>query len=135
MALEPEKLQRLLQDILAAHPAVKLGILFGSCARGDQRRDSDLDLAVAGEKALELEQRIRVMDDLAMATASPIDLVDLQAAGIPILGQALTTGKLVYCKDRRLYAEIIKRMLFEEADFMPYRRRILQERRRAWINN
>ncbi|MGH8592851.1 MAG: type VII toxin-antitoxin system MntA family adenylyltransferase antitoxin [Gammaproteobacteria bacterium] len=135
MALETEKLQRLLQDILAAHPAVKLGILFGSCARGDQRRDSDLDLAVAGEKALELEQRIRVLEDLAMATARPIDLVDLQAAGIPILRQALTTGKLVYCKDRRLYAEIIKRMLFEEADFMPYRRRILQERRRAWINS
>ncbi|MGH8604901.1 MAG: type VII toxin-antitoxin system MntA family adenylyltransferase antitoxin [Gammaproteobacteria bacterium] len=132
---ETEKRQCLLQDILAAHPVVKLGILFGSCARGEQRRHSDLDLAVAGEKALELEQRIRVMEELAMATASPIDLVDLQTAGVPILRQALITGKLVYCKDHRLYAEIIKRMLFEEADFMPYRRRILQERRRAWINS
>lgn len=31
------------------------------------------------------------------------------------------------------YAELISRRLFDQADFFPYRNRILEERRRKWI--
>jgi len=53
--------------------------------------------------------------------------------GLAILfGQILAHGKRL-AGDDAVYAEFIKRHLFEEADFMPCHLRILSERRSAWI--
>ena len=52
--------------------------------------------------------------------------------GTLLLGQIVKGGRRILGADER-YAELIKRYLFEEADFMPYYRRILEERRAAWI--
>lgn len=112
---------------------IKLAILFGSLSRGQDRTDSDLDLAVAGDAPLDSRQKERLIEALALALGRPVDLVDLRSAGLPILTEVLTKGKLVYCTDRALYAEFIKRMLFDNADFAPYRKRILEERRKSWI--
>ena len=76
-----------------------------------------------------------MIEALAKVFARPVDLVDLQSAAGPILAQILTKGRLIYCTDHALYAEIMKRMLFDEADMAPYRRHILTERRKAWIGN
>lgn len=121
--------------ILAAHPELEIGILFGSVSRGRARTDSDIDVAVAGSRTLNADEILALVEEIAVETGRPVDLVDLQASGGPILQQALTKGKLVYCVDRTRYAELIKRMLFEQADFMPYRQRLLRERRRAWIGS
>ena len=122
-----------LRAVLSGHPDIALAIVFGSLARDSANRDSDLDLAVAGQARLGPDARVRLIEDLAYAFGRPVDLVDLQEAHGPILHQAVTRGRLLLCKDRTLYAEIIRRMLYEEADVMPYYRRILAERRRAWI--
>jgi uncharacterized protein len=124
-----------LARIAAGHPAVKLALLFGSVGAGTARSHSDIDVAVAGERALSAEARGRLIEELALAFGRPVDLVDLQTAGAFLLREVLTKGKLQYCKDRRLYAELIKRMVFEQADFLPYRERMLRERRRAWIGD
>ena len=68
-----------------------------------------------------------------MVTGRPVDVVDLCSADGLILSQVLTTGKIILCADRMLYAMLIKKMLFTNADMMPYHRRILAERRKAWI--
>lgn len=78
-------------------------------------------------------QKIALIQDLARRTGRAVDLVDLQTAHGTILHQVLHTGTLLYCADHSLYAALIKRHLFEEADFRPYRDRILTERRQAWI--
>ena len=49
-----------------------------------------------------------------------------------LLGQILRYGRRVIGNDT-LYGELISRHIFEQADFMPYRARILAERRMAWI--
>ncbi|MFN3628902.1 MAG: type VII toxin-antitoxin system MntA family adenylyltransferase antitoxin [Casimicrobiaceae bacterium] len=128
---EPE-LEARLRAALAAFPAVTLALVFGSVAKGRARPDSDVDVAVQGRAALSAQERTDILAALAAATGRPIDLVDLTIAPEPLLGQIVRHGRRLLGDDGA-YARLISRHLFEEADFMPYRRRILAERRMAWI--
>lgn len=120
-----------IRAILERHGNIRLGILFGSLASGRATRESDADLAILADTPLDAEFKIALIDELAVAAGRPIDLVDLRSVGEPLLGQILKHGIRLFGRDAD-YAELIKRHVFEEADFMPYRRRILAERRRAW---
>jgi predicted nucleotidyltransferase len=128
-------LEHQIKTALAEDANIKLAFLFGSVSRGQARPSSDLDIAVAGNRPLCADEKMSLITRLAGLSGRSVDLIDLQSVGGPIFSEALLKGKLIYCLDRSLYAELIKRMLFEEADFMPYRRRILAERRRAWIGH
>jgi predicted nucleotidyltransferase len=117
---------------LARHPGIDLAILFGSLARGEGRPDSDLDLAVAGGAPQVREEKAALIADLAESLGRPVDLIDLATVGEPLLGQILRHGRRILGSDVR-YAGLLSHHLLEMADFMPYRSRILAERRKAWI--
>lgn len=119
---------------LQEHPRIKLGILYGSVLNGSQTFESDIDVAVAGEQKLSAEEITRLIEEITNITGRPVDLVDLQATHGTLLKQILTKGEVIYKEDTVLYANILKRMLFADADFMPYYYRILKERRERWIN-
>lgn len=123
-----------IQAVLSRHPEVKLAVLFGSLAEGRAGPLSDVDLAVAGAEPLSADQRVALIEALAAATGRPIDLVDLHTCGVTVRAQALTRGQLLQNRDPSLRAALVSRMLFDEADFVPYRQRILRERRRAWTS-
>ncbi len=118
--------------VLAQHGGIRLAILFGSLAKGRATPESDLDLAVLMDAPLSAETKMALIGDLSQAMSRSVDLIDLRVTGEPILGQILKYGVRLLGSDTD-YAEILKRHLFDEADFMPYRRRILAERRQAWI--
>lgn len=118
--------------VLALHPELRLVVLFGSVATGRARADSDLDIAVRAERPLSPEQRLTLIGELAEATGRPVDLVDLATVGEPLLGQILTHGIRLLGSDEQ-FARLLVQHLMDEADFLPYRRRILEERRKAWI--
>ena len=120
-------------SVLERHPSVTMAILFGSLAAGRGRADSDLDLAVSTTAPLTVAARVELIDELAAAVGRPVDLIDLNQAHGPLLQQVLTTGRLMLCRNRTEYAELLRRQAYEEADLMPYYRRILATRRQAWI--
>lgn len=120
-----------LEETLANRPELEIAILFGSVAQGRARQSSDLDIAVAATRPLTADEKIALIESLSLVTGRPVDLIDLRKAGEPLLGQILQ-GRLLLLRNRRLYAELIKRHLFDSADFLPYRQRLLAERRRAW---
>jgi predicted nucleotidyltransferase len=122
-----------LERIFAKFSRIKLAILFGSTALGRPKRESNLDVAVAADTPFLVPEKTHLIEALGRFSGRPIDLIDLQSTGGLILRQWLTTGRSIRCTDRSLYAEILKKMLFNQADFMPYRRRILGELRSAWI--
>ena len=127
--------QNLIRAILAAldtQPGIRLAILFGSLAAGRERADSDLDLAVDAGHHLTASEKLALMAELAERTGRPVDLVDLHTVGEPLLGQILRHGKKLL-GGGTCYANLIRRHLFDQEDFLPYRTRILAERRRAWI--
>ena len=127
--------ENLTQTILAAintQPGIRLAILFGSLAVGQERPDSDLDLAVDSGHRLTTGEKLALVNELAERTGRPVDLVDLYAVGEPLLGQILRHGKRLLGSET-CYADLIRRHLFDQADYLPYRTRILAERRKAWI--
>jgi predicted nucleotidyltransferase len=125
-------IDRLLESVLVHFPQITLAILFGSMASGRQKIDSDLDLAVAAQHPLTHDEKFALLSALAERTGRAIDLVDIGNITEPLLGQVVRHGKRILGSDK-LFGELISRHLFEQADFMPYRARVLAERRAAWI--
>ena len=122
----------LLVDVLRFFPQICFAALFGSMALGRQRQDSDLDIAVSASRTLTVNEKIAIISALAERTGRSIDLVDLSTVAEPLLGQIVRHGRRILGDDT-LYANLISRHLFEQADFMPYRSRLLAERRQAWL--
>jgi uncharacterized protein len=123
-----------IQSVLRRHPDIKLCIVFGSVAAGKASADSDADIAVAAEQPLSGNKILDLMKEFSAAMNCEIDLIDLMTATGLILKQALSTGRIAQNLDKSLYARLISRMLFNQADMMPYYDRILQERRRRFLN-
>ncbi|NOT13855.1 MAG: nucleotidyltransferase domain-containing protein [Methylococcaceae bacterium] len=127
-----QTLETRLKEVLTHFPMIVFAMLFGSVASGSQRADSDLDIAVSAKQALTTHEKIALINALAECTGRPIDLIDLKIVSEPLLGQIVRYGKRILGSDA-LYGELINRHLLEQADFMPYRTRLLAERRMAWI--
>ncbi len=131
-SLDPPAIEEQLRGVLSRFPCVSLAILFGSFAQGRERSDSDLDIGVATGKELTAADKTAIIEALAENTGRAIDLIDLTVAAEPLLGQIVRHGRRILGDDGA-YGRLISRHLFEQADFMPYRTRVLAERREAWI--
>jgi len=121
-----------LLEILNAYAFIKFAILFGSMAQDGAKFESDIDLAVQGDQVLTVEQKMQLTSDLAQHFMRPVDLIDLRTVGEPLLGQILVKGRRIMGSDTA-YGDLIARHVYAEADFMPYQRRLLKQRRDAWI--
>jgi predicted nucleotidyltransferase len=130
MSSTPSPSDNAIIDVLNRFPEVQLAILFGSCAKGDATADSDLDLAVQADQPLDAELSIRLIGEIAEQLGRPVDLIDLRTAGEPLLGEILKGRRLIGSDTS--YARLITRHLLDAADFLPYRERILAERRKQW---
>jgi predicted nucleotidyltransferase len=117
-----------LEACFARHPEVRLALVFGSVAAGRARPDSDIDVAVSAGKPLSTGQRVALMQDLAEATGRPVDLVDLLSAGYVVMREAVTRGARVVPGTAADRARVLSRMWGEEADYMPYYRRMVAKR-------
>lgn len=123
-----------LKALLADFPHVRVAAVFGSMAHGTERPDSDIDVAVQADKPLSANERIAITQAIALAFDRPVDLVDLRHAGQPLLDQIVSTGIQVL-GSRHQWGDLIYRNIMENEDFVPYQKRILEGRRRAWMNN
>jgi predicted nucleotidyltransferase len=129
----PATIDTAIREVISRYPQVKLAILFGSSAKGTDTADSDLDIAVLTDGPLASDLKIQIIGDLASRFERPVDLIDLRTAGEPLLGQVLKGRRIL--GDDTTYARLITRHLFDAADLLPYRNRILAERRARWIDS
>jgi len=77
--------------VLAGRADVEVALLFGSRARGDHRPDSDVDVAVLGPA-----DRLALAAELSRATGHEVEVVDLAAAGYPLLSAIIQDGVLLH---------------------------------------
>lgn len=122
-----------IRQALVPFEDIDLAIVFGSLAKGTQRPDSDLDIAIQASRPLTAVQRIELIDALAMALGRPVDLIDLKTAGQPVLNQIVKYGCRILGSDEKM-AGLIFRNIMDQEDFVPLQQRILKERRAAWIS-
>ena len=122
-----------LRQALEARADLRLAILFGSSARDTAGPESDMDLAVLVDGEMDVERRRGLIELAADLAGRPVDLVDLATADVVTLRSVLTTGRRLVCKDRAAYERLVRQMLNDTADFLPYRERLLRERRAQWI--
>jgi len=84
--------------------------LFGSEARGQARRDSDVDLAILFPRPILADQLLVARLDLEALLGRSVDLIDLRRAS-PILGrQVLRDGRLLLDRDpadRHVFAMLL----------------------------
>lgn len=78
-----------------AHPALVAVYRFGSSATGTARTDSDIDLALLGERPLSPLERFDLQERIAAALRRQVDLVDF-AVSVHGDGEPVTTGVLLF---------------------------------------
>jgi hypothetical protein len=113
---------KLIAERLSAEDDVLLALAFGSLIAGTARADSDRP-----------GYRRCYPTTTRLPAADAVDLVDMGTAGVTLMRSILGRGKRLVCKDRCAYDNLVSRMLGGVADFLPYRQRLLRERRKAWI--
>jgi uncharacterized protein len=123
-----------LTKLFESHPTISVALLFGSCATGTQTFDSDIDVAMLEENPISSDYKIKLVEELALATGRAIDLIDLRTAGQPLLGQILKNAIRLKGSDSDM-ASLYIRNVIEVADFMPYVTRTLKERQQAWTKS
>lgn len=123
-----------LKAVLTNFPQLRFAVLFGSIARGTERPESDIDVAVQADKELTVNERLAITEAIALSFNRPVDLVDLRTAGQPLLDQIVGTGIQVI-GPRHMWGDLIYRNIMENEDFVRYQKRILEGRRNAWMNN
>jgi predicted nucleotidyltransferase len=121
-----------IRKVLERHKTIRLALVFGSLAKDTAHCESDLDLAVGADHPLDTVETMKLISDLAKASGRPVDLIDLSTVGEPLLGQIIAGGRRIVGSNT-LYAELLLKHLYNQEDFVPYQRRILKERREAWI--
>lgn len=117
-------------EALSKFPQLKVAVLYGSFAKGSQTSKSDIDLGVAASQKLTIDELVDIQTALCSGTSREVDLIDLNAAAGTVFKEALTQGTVLLKTDNEIYARLLSRLMFEQADFEPIRSRILEERRK-----
>jgi len=122
-----------LNNWLEQHQEINLALLFGSYARGEARNDSDVDLAIACDIALNAKQKLRQINELNVLLKREVDLIDLKTVGQPLLGRIMSEAKLLKGTETD-YAELAIRNVNMNEDFLPYIERVQKERRDRFLH-
>ncbi len=133
-AVSPPEIAERARSILHDEPDVILALLHGSAATGRMRADSDVDIAVLCEQPLTVERKTMLAARLERALRVSVDLIDLFSLNGTILKQVLCKGRVLVRRRPEDMAGQVKKMLFNQADMMPYVRRTLRERQQRFIH-
>ena len=121
-------------EMLQTYPDLKLAFLYGSAVNGKMRPDSDVDIAVLFDHPLGAGQKMALGACFEEVLLKTIDLVDLFSLSGTILKKILCEGRVVVKKNTEDLTRLTQRMIYNQADMMPYVRRTLQERQERFIH-
>lgn len=90
-----------LREALSPFPYLDLAVVFGSMAVGAESPNSDLDIAVQARQPLSSDQKMVLMEALALVVNRPVDLIDLRMAGQPLLHEIVSKGQQILATNGR----------------------------------
>jgi predicted nucleotidyltransferase len=77
----------------------KLIIIFGSFAKGETTKDSDLDIAFYSQSEIDNYQRWLLAGDLAIEFNIDVDLIDLKKANDVLRFEIVSNGEVILNKN------------------------------------
>lgn len=107
-----------LRGALAEGPALRLAMLFGSVARGRQRPDSDVDIAILPrDPDLPLAAELDLQNGLAKAAGREVDLVRIDHASVLLAWEIAKHGRVLLAEPAWEAPRFLARAAIEHADF------------------
>ena len=107
-------------EVLRSDPRVQLIYLFGSVADA-VRSPRDVDLAVLTERALPLDELMRLRADAVTAAGGvPIDLVSLNDASVVLAHEIADTGECLFARSPDIEVDFVTRARARYWDFKPF---------------
>ena len=122
------RIHQIITDTLNGEQEIKLCILYGSAASGRLRKESDIDIAIAGDVQFSRDYLVDLQLALSRRLGYEVDIVDIKNLEGLILSEILRKGKVLIKKDTGLYAEFIKKVINFNEDVLPNIRMILKKR-------
>ena len=132
--LNSEDMSDRIANVLEREPGLKLVLMYGSAAADRMRHDSDVDIAVLFDNPLNLEQKMDLISRLERELKRDVDLADLFNLSGTILKQVLCKGRIVIKNDTGALTRLYQRMVYNQADMMPYVTRTLLERQQRFLH-
>jgi predicted nucleotidyltransferase len=114
-----------LRRVLVLEPDLLYALVFGSSARGADRPDSDVDIAVELRRGAARDARAmgRLAARLESATRRPVDLVLLDEAPAPLAYRVFRHGRLLIERDHAALVARKARVIVEYLDWKPVEER------------
>jgi predicted nucleotidyltransferase len=107
-----------LRERAAFLPELKLAVLFGSTARGEARKGSDVDLGVLLDPATQ-EVRHKVLAELGRAAGREVDVVFLNEAPPLLRFEIARDGVLILQRQNDLWGRFKERAIQDWWDWAP----------------
>ena len=96
---------------------MRLVYLFGSTTTGAGR---DVDIAVVSVPPIPLEEMLRIEGEMIEATHMPLQLVDMDGAGVVLRHEVADTGICLFARSPDDETEFVTRARARYWDFKPY---------------
>ena len=112
-----------LRERAATLPEVKLAVLFGSTARGQARKGSDVDLGLLLDPDTR-SVRLHVEAELGRAAAGETDVIYLNEAPPLLRFEISRDGVVILERDEGLWTGFKARAMVDWWDWAPYAKRI-----------
>lgn len=94
-----QNMQSRIVSIIRSKLPVYFIIIFGSFAKGNEREDSDLDVALFGEHEISAYERFKLAGELASLVGREVDLVDIRQVDTVFTMQIFSQGVPIYLED------------------------------------
>lgn len=130
--LTQQEIRSRILGVMEKHAEVCLCYIYGSVANGRAGHRSDVDIAVACRELMTPRDRMYLQEELAVALNCDVDLLDLSRATGTILRNALR-GQCILCRATSVRYDTVRRLVYDQEDMQPLRRRLMKERRERFI--
>lgn len=103
---------------IAEKHGLNLVVLFGSQATGKTHKESDIDIAYAGDKKLTFDEEIQVNSDLVDSfKRDDVQLVNIRKASPLLMKQIVDHAVVLYERERNIFNSIyiLAQRMFEDA--------------------
>lgn len=117
-----EKIKRKLSKYFTTRPEIRVGYIFGSIAKGENSRLSDIDIAILLDDAslskdVAYRYKAKVISELmGMVKTDKVDLVILNESPLFLCFRVIHDGLVVYSKDEKKRIDFEVRIMSQYID-------------------